>query len=607
MLPQNRKRAASPSLREGRRNTRPTWGEDTAQRAARASPTPAAAQPTLERWLAPPPVAVGKPIAGPVAEPPGPAARTPAEQVVDAQIVDALAAAVVRHPTVQLTAEVLPDGSANVTARAVPAAITFGSPHVHAPDGGCCGAPEAEDDDDDDDDGGSKDEDEDEDETPEAIMQLPLAPKSARDSVAKVAYRRLVKGAWRKVRNRGRKYRACCTRRGCIMNAQGATDYCKGHGGGTRCTHVDDETGAPCPRSARDATDYCSAHGGGTRCAHVDDETETPCRHGAEGTTEYCSAHGGGKRCAHVDDETDAPCRHGARGATDYCRGHGGGKRCAHVDDETDAPCRHGAVDATDYCKGHGGGKRCAHVDDETDAPCPRSAKDATDYCIGHGGGRLCAHVDDETGAPCRHEAKGATDYCKGHGGGKRCECGASASYEDADGNKAALCRSCAIAEGTHPERVAGASYEACRFFCLLSRMTNKREDVPHVHWDRVSGEWNGYEEVEGIVPGRKIRPDGFLPDASGATKGTAYLHHGNRWHGYPPGHPEHGGEQVFRSARTGAETRVKNADLYAKTEANTQAYLAAGYGVVEMWGHDFKEVERSNGLLQSLLVRRAP
>ena len=162
----------------------------------------------------------------------------------------------------------------------------------------------------------------------------------------------------------------------------------------------------------------------------------------------------------------------------------------------------------------------------------------------------------------------------------KVCSCGEGrAYYEDIDGNKAVLCYSCAIAEGTHPERVAGASYEACRFFCLLSRMTHKREDVPHVHWDRASGEWNGYGEVEGLVPGRKIRPDGFLPDASGATKDTAYLYHGNRWHGYPEGHPNHKGEQLFRSARTGAERCVKNADLYAKTEADTQAY-PAGYTV---------------------------
>ena len=190
----------------------------------------------------------------------------------------------------------------------------------------------------------------------------------------------------------------------------------------------------------------------------------------------------------------------------------------------------------------------------------------------------------------------------------KKCLCGEGfAYYEDADGNKWSLCRSCAVAEGAHPESICGASYEACRFFCMLSRMTHKREDVPHVHWDRVSGEWNDFKEVKGLVSGRKIRPDGFLPDPSGSTKGVVYLFHGNRWHGYPPSHPKHEEEQVFCSKRTGAEERITNSDLYAKTEADTQAYLAAGYGAVEMWAHDFKEVERSNGLLQSLLVRRAP
>ena len=167
--------------------------------------------------------------------------------------------------------------------------------------------------------------------------------------------------------------------------------------------------------------------------------------------------------------------------------------------------------------------------------------------------------------------------------------------------------RECAVAERTHPERVTGASYEACRFFCMLKRMAPETHGyVPHVHWDKVSGEWNGYQEVEGLVEGRQIRPDGFLPDPSGATKGTVYLFHGNRWHGYPPGHPKHGGEQVFRSARTGIERRVSNADLYAKTEADSKAYLKAGYAVVEMWEHDFKEVEKNqDGLLKSKLVRR--
>ena len=37
------------------------------------------------------------------------------------------------------------------------------------------------------------------------------------------------------------------------------------------------------------------------------------------------------------------------------------------------------------------------------------------------------------------------------------------------------------------------------------------------------------------------------------------------------------------------------------------QAYLAAGYKIVEMWEHDFKEAEKHNGLLLGLLRRRAP
>lgn len=191
----------------------------------------------------------------------------------------------------------------------------------------------------------------------------------------------------------------------------------------------------------------------------------------------------------------------------------------------------------------------------------------------------------------------------------RRCACGDGlARFDDADGNVRTLCYGCAVAEGTHPERIPGASYVACRFFCKLSRTAPKTHGyVPHVHWNQVSGEWNDFQEVKGLVPGRLLRPDGFLPDPSGATKGTVYLFHGNRFHGFPPDHPKHGGEQVFQSARTGVERRVKNADLYQKTEADAQAYLAAGYTVFEMWEHDFKEAERLDGLLPSLLRRRDP
>jgi len=40
------------------------------------------------------------------------------------------------------------------------------------------------------------------------------------------------------------------------------------------------------------------------------------------------------------------------------------------------------------------------------------------------------------------------------------------------------------------------------------------------------------------LVDGRRLRPGGFLPDTTGASKGTVFLLRGNRWHGFPEGHP---------------------------------------------------------------------
>ena len=145
----------------------------------------------------------------------------------------------------------------------------------------------------------------------------------------------------------------------------------------------------------------------------------------------------------------------------------------------------------------------------------------------------------------------------------------------------------------------------ACRFFCLLRQMTAGKESVPHVHWDKVSGNWNNYKEVKGLVPGSAVRPDGYVADASGATKGTVYLFHGNHYHGYPPDHPQYSGTQTFVSKRNGTRRTFLNSELYEKTEKTTQAYLDAGYAVVEMWEHDFKEAEKHNGLLLSLVRRR--
>lgn len=207
-----------------------------------------------------------------------------------------------------------------------------------------------------------------------------------------------------------KRQRKTCHQQGCVKLAQGATNYCKAHGGGKRCS-----TGG-CTKSAQGATDYCKRHGGGKRCLGKG------CKNSAAGSTEYCSGHGGGKRCAtkgcnkSAVGATDCCKRHGggkrcavegcknsARGATDYCSGHGGGKRCA-----TEG-CKNSAVEATNYCKGHGGGTRCA-----TEG-CVKSARGGTDYCVNHGGGKRCATEG------CEKSAQGASDYCCKHGGGTQC------------------------------------------------------------------------------------------------------------------------------------------------------------------------------------------
>lgn len=53
----------------------------------------------------------------------------------------------------------------------------------------------------------------------------------------------------------GKRFARCCVTLGCPKLAQGATKYCKAHGGGSRCC-VDN-----CPRAARGGSYYCANHG----------------------------------------------------------------------------------------------------------------------------------------------------------------------------------------------------------------------------------------------------------------------------------------------------------------------------------------------------------
>jgi hypothetical protein len=183
-----------------------------------------------------------------------------------------------------------------------------------------------------------------------------------------------------------RKRKQCNHPSGCNKDARPPTDYCKAHGGGKRCKHLE------CDKSARSPTDFCVIHGGGKRCKHLE------CNKSAIPPTDFCVIHGGGKRCKHLE------CDKAAQGSTDYCKAHGGGKRCKHLE------CDKSAISPTDYCKAHGGGKRCKHLE------CDKSAQGSTDFCVIHGGGKRCKHLE------CDKSARPPTDYCKAHGGGKRCK-----------------------------------------------------------------------------------------------------------------------------------------------------------------------------------------
>ena len=89
--------------------------------------------------------------------------------------------------------------------------------------------------------------------------------------------------------------------------------------------------------------------------------------------------------------------------------------------------------------------------------------------------------------------------------------------------------------------------------------------------------------------------------------KGIVYLYHGNRFHGYPPGHSKYEDSYTVTSGRTGVSRTILYKDLYTKTLDTTKCYLDNGYVVVEMWGDDFLRFERKGGLLLPLLNTSFP
>ena len=125
-----------------------------------------------------------------------------------------------------------------------------------------------------------------------------------------------------------------------------------------------------------------------------------------------------------------------------------------------------------------------------------------------------------------------------------------------------------------------GASYEACRFFDRYSRALGI--SLPHIHYTT-----NGCvgSEESGLLPGYRYRPDSFVSDPSGATRGSVYLYHGNAWHGYPPDHPRH---------ETWLPNGVWGPDAFETTLEVQKLYVEYGYRVFVVWAHEFTECERA-------------
>ena len=176
-----------------------------------------------------------------------------------------------------------------------------------------------------------------------------------------------------------------CIEPNCKKSAQGKSDKCKAHGGGTRCVEPN------CKKSAQGKSDKCIEHGGGARCV------EPNCKKSAQGKSDKCKAHGGGTRCIEPN------CKKSAVGKSDKCVEHGGGARCVEPN------CKKSAIGKSDKCVEHGGGARCVEPN------CKKSAIGKTDKCIEHGGGARCV----EPG--CKKSARGKSDKCAAHGGGTRC------------------------------------------------------------------------------------------------------------------------------------------------------------------------------------------
>ena len=203
---------------------------------------------------------------------------------------------------------------------------------------------------------------------------------------------------------------------------------------------------------------------------------------------------------------------------------------------------------------------------------------------------KKCGAFPDENGIKqrlCAKHARLAGTYTLIRRVCQQCPVGnqLSAAFPDLNGISQRLCAKHARECGVIHTSQCGASRVACRFFDTWKVITGQH--IPHIHFawqeneDGTRTTITEGHEVRGLVPGRRLRPDGFVKRRDG--KDEVWLFHGNYYHGYPPNDPRHGQPGI------GGHT-----DLYQKTVVVMNEYVAAQFRVLYVWEHEFLATRNS-------------
>lgn len=165
------------------------------------------------------------------------------------------------------------------------------------------------------------------------------------------------------------------------------------------------------------------------------------------------------------------------------------------------------------------------------------------------------------------------------------------ANFKDEAGRCRALCAEHAFQAGTKAKFCHGASVMACDCWDRLESYSGI--EIPHVHFKPFSSDPPTGSEVTGLIPGRRLRPDGYIhpnqpihiKGEDSGPKGAVYLFHGEEWHGgWPKEHPKAAPGTVNCQGTPFSK-------LYDLTLESHRLYKAYGYRVFVVWGQEFKRV----------------